>query len=130
MKRMTQDEFLETCKAQFPGPEPVLPRHWAFVCPVCRTVQSMESLRRAGVRPDDADKFLAFSCVGRWTGAGEHPSNGKPGRGCNWSLGGLFSIHKLEVVLDGGVRPAFEPASAEQAQELLRRHLADPHVIV
>lgn len=92
--------------------------HFAFKCPMCKTVQSAADLIAAGAGTDfdQVERYLAFSCVGRFTGARaprKHP-DGKP---CNWTLGGLFSLHKLEVVTPDGERhPRFEPASGEEAR--------------
>lgn len=100
----------------------------AFICPVCHTVQSMRSLRRAGANPSNVEMFIGFSCEGRLTGAGEWPSDKDKSananqrrliRGCNWTLGGLFKIHTLEVTTpDGAVHPIFEIATPEQARAL------------
>jgi hypothetical protein len=42
-------------------------------------------------------------------------------RGCDWTLGGLFTIHELIVVdEDGKDNPLFVPATADEAQALER----------
>jgi hypothetical protein len=87
-------------------------------CPMCGTIQSAADLIAAGAGPDfDAvEKYLAFSCVGRFTNAGS-PRKVPDGKPCNWTLGGLFSLHKLEVVTpDGKKYPRFELASPAEAQ--------------
>jgi hypothetical protein len=89
-----------------------------MICPRCGTVQSARDLIAAGAGADfDAvSKYLGFSCVGRFTGAGS-PRKTPDGKPCNWTLGGLFALHKLEVVTPDGKRhPRFELASPEQAQ--------------
>ncbi|MBV5271164.1 MAG: hypothetical protein JZU55_16265, partial [Afipia sp.] len=43
--------------------------HAAFRCPMCKTVQSIASLTTAGISEDDAERYIGFSCVGRFTGA-------------------------------------------------------------
>lgn len=84
-------------------------RDYAFKCVSCGTVQSMNSLVAAGVPKDKVDRYVAFSCEGRWNSE----------RGCDWTLGGLFTIHKLEVVTEDGERhPRFEPATPDEAQAL------------
>jgi hypothetical protein len=117
MKTMTITEFRQTLKDQG------VPReHYAFRCPTCRTVQSAADLIAAGAGADfDAvQPYLAFSCVGRFTGAGS-PSDNPPGTGCNWTLGGFFLAHQLEVIDDEGKHhPRFEPVSAEEAQAHLQ----------
>jgi hypothetical protein len=93
----------------------------AFECPMCRTVQSMRSLIRAGAGEDEAavEKYIGFSCVGRFTDAGPPDSKMPPGRGCNWSLGGLFQTHKMAVrTPEGVVQATFAPATPEAAQAL------------
>lgn len=89
----------------------------AFVCPMCGTVQSGRSLMDAGAGAtfEEVEPKLGYSCVGRWTGAGA-PRNKPDGKPCNWTLGGLFKVHKLEVTTpDGVANPLFELATPEQA---------------
>ncbi|QAU22862.1 hypothetical protein EO087_01725 [Dyella sp. M7H15-1] len=70
----------------------------------------------AGATPAAVARYFGFSCVGRFTGA-PGPRNVPDGNPCDWTLGGLFSLHRLEVVTDDGVvHPCFEPATPEQAQ--------------
>jgi hypothetical protein len=114
MKTMTIEEFHVAIKAQGAGSN----EHIAFKCPMCGTVQSATDLIEAGAGKtfDDVERFLGFSCFGRWTNAGPHKKGAAPGRGCNWTLGGLFRIHELEVETpDGEKHPRFELASAEEA---------------
>lgn len=102
--------------------------HSAFKCPACGTAQSMATLRRAGVPGGEIERVIAFSCEGRWTKAGP-PAHGDSAeaearrkiRGCDWTLGGLFRIHTLEVIYpDGVARPTFELAKPDEAQALER----------
>ncbi|MGH8083897.1 MAG: VVA0879 family protein [Lysobacter sp.] len=113
MERMTLSEFHAAVKAQGVPPEDV-----AVVCPMCATVESARDLIAAGAGDDfdSVQKFLGFSCVGRFTGAGS-PRNEPDGEPCNWTLGGLFLAHKFEVVTDDGKGHAhFELCTPEQAQ--------------
>lgn len=90
----------------------------AFVCPRCKTIQSATDLiaAGAGTSMDAVEKYLGFSCVGRFTGA-KSPRKEPDGKPCNWTLGGFFSLHELEVVTEDGERnPSFELATPEQAQ--------------
>lgn len=93
----------------------------AFTCPRCATVQSARSLiaAGAGVDFDSVKRYLGFSCIGRFTGAGS--ARTKPdGAPCNWTLGGLFQLHELEVVTDDGkAHPHFEVATPEQARAII-----------
>jgi hypothetical protein len=114
MKTMTVEEFHAECKAQ--GVKSSMDT--ALICPRCGTVQSARDLiaAGAGVDFDAVGKYLGFSCVGRFTGA-ESPRKTPDGKPCNWTLGGLFALHKLEVITPDGKRhPRFELASPVQAQ--------------
>jgi hypothetical protein len=117
MERIPLDEFHVRCR------ESGVPReHLAFKCPMCGTVQSMASIAAAGKTTiEEAEKYIGFSCVGRLTGAGEPDrKNTPPGRGCNWTLGGLLQCHKLEVFdAAGKVHPHFEFATADEAKQLM-----------
>lgn len=124
MNTMTVEEFQAQCKAQGVPWE-----HLAFRCVMCGTIQSIHSLLTAGAGKsyDDVEKYLGFSCVGRFTGAGSFVKGTPPGKGCNWTLGGLFTIHKLEVVDSKGKKhPHFELATPEEAKELMDSFSAAP----
>lgn len=113
MKSVTLEQFREELKAQ--GVDTV---DCAFICPRCRTVQSARDLIDAGAGNtlDEVEKYVGFSCVGRWTEAGS-PRRKPDGQPCNWTLGGLFSVHKLEVITpDGEAHPHFEVATPMQAR--------------
>jgi hypothetical protein len=104
--------------------------HACLICPICKTPQSMASLIAAGATPERAESSVGFSCEGRLTNAGPWPSEKDKSkkavarrkvRGCDWTLGGLFRLHELEVQTeDGEKHPRFVIASAEVAQELER----------
>ena len=75
-----------------------------FRCPACGTLQSAQDLIDAGAGSDldEVEKYVAFSCVGRWDSS----------KGCDWTLGGLFKLHELEVVTEDGERhPRFLPTT-------------------
>lgn len=119
MRTITVQEFHAEIKAQG------VPLHQvAVVCPMCGTIQCAADLIAAGAGAtfDDVEKYLGFSCVGRWRGfSGDafHLPESARGKGCNWTLGGLFKFHKLEVVTqDGAHHPRFELATPEQAKKL------------
>ncbi len=114
MKTMTVEEFRNAAKNQGVSDA----KDIAVICPMCQTVQSFRDLIAAGAGEDmDAvEKYLGFSCVGRFSGAGS-PRKEPDGQPCNWTLGGLFQTHKLEVITpDGEHFPTFELATPEQAQ--------------
>lgn len=115
MRTITVDQFQSELKAQGVRSH----EHFAFCCPMCRTVQSARDLINAGAGKtfDDVQKYIAFSCVGRWTNAGPHKKGNAPGRGCDWTLGGLFQIQDLTVTTaDGEKHPRFELATPEEAR--------------
>jgi hypothetical protein len=92
----------------------------AFVCPMCRTVQSERDFVAAGIALDKIEKYLGYSCIGRWTG-GTSPRVEPDGKPCDWTLGGLFSLHRFAVETkiagaESKLYPCFEPATPEQAQ--------------
>lgn len=123
MKTMTLDEYRAQIKAQ--GLE--APEDFAFKCPRCGTVQSARDLIAAGAGEDfeEVEKYLGFSCVGRWTGAGS-PRKEPDGKPCNWTLGGLFALHNLEVETpDGEKHPRFEVATPEEAQANAKKEWLD-----
>lgn len=120
IETITIPEFHARLKAQG------VKRHedFAFKCPMCGTVQSGQSLICAGAGKDfDAvEKYVGFSCVGRFTGAGA-PRKKPDGKPCDWTLGGFFRLHKLEVIDEGGKHcPRFEIAPPEEAQALAAHH--------
>lgn len=123
MKTMSLQEFQDALRAQGVDSH----EEFAFVCPMCETVQNGRDLIAVGAGEtfDEIEKHLAFSCVGRWTNAGPPRKTKNDGKACNWTLGGLFTVHKLEVVTpDGEKHPRFELATPEQAQELVRQQKA------
>jgi len=67
------------------------PAKWRFVCPACGHVQCIQDFLDLGLDVETAYGEVYFSCIGRRTG--------KDGPGCDWTLGGLMSIHKVEVNL-------------------------------
>jgi hypothetical protein len=74
-------------------------RAWVFECPICGNHQSGASVIARNPKIDKWDTWIHFSCEGRFT----------EGVGCNWTLGGLFQIHRLEVhSKDGKGTPSFE----------------------
>lgn len=115
MRTITVDEFQTALKAQGVRSH----EHFAFCCVMCGTIQSGRDLIDAGAGKDfDAiERYIGFSCVGRWTDAGPHKKGNPPGRGCDWTLGGLFSMHDLAVTTpDGKAHARFELATPEEAK--------------
>lgn len=114
IRKMTVPELHAAFKAQGVSAR----EHVACKCVMCGTVQSLDDFVRASGEPADVvEKFFGFSCIGRFTGAGEHKRGTPPGKGCNWTLGGLLRLHTLVVVTeDGKEHPFFELATPEEAQ--------------
>lgn len=113
IKTMTLDEFHAAAKAQAPSHDQIV-----FRCPRCDTLQSGQDLINAGAGDDfDAvEKYLGFSCIGRFTGKGSPSEERGMGHGCNWTLGGFFQMHTFEVITpDGDHHPLFELATKEEA---------------
>lgn len=123
MKTMTIPEFQAALKAQ----DVTRREDLAVICPVCQMVQSMQSLINAGAGAtgEAVERYIGFSCVGRFNGAGPFRKGDASGKGCDWTLAGLLRLHTLEVIdEEGNPHPRFEPASAEEAQALARRNAA------
>lgn len=113
-------EFVERMRAQGVPVENV-----AFICPMCQTIQTGLDLIESGAGEDmdEVDKFLGFSCVGRFLGAGE-PRAEPDGKPCNYTLGGLFKFHKTEIQYETYMRAVFELATPEQAKAHMKDNLA------
>lgn len=118
VKTISIDDFRAGLKAQGVSDR----THSAVKCPMCKTVQSIHSFVCAGTEPEMAENYIGFSCVGRVTGA-EGPRKEPDGKPCNWTVGGLFRLHELEVITkDGEHHPHFDLASPEEAQALEASH--------
>lgn len=110
--KMSINDFQTACKKQAVRSEEIV-----FICPMCKCPQSALDLIDAGAGKnfDEVQKYIAFSCVGRWTGA-KSPRNKPDGKPCNWTLGGLFSCHEFEVVTpDGKSHTRFRLATKKEA---------------
>ena len=92
-------------------------KKWKFICPVCDTIQSAEDLIAAGVDKAKVKNYIGFSCIGRWTGAGSHLESKGKGKGCDWTLGGFFHAHTLEIEYAEGKKQASFELARELAQE-------------
>ncbi|MBL0928510.1 MAG: hypothetical protein IBJ15_00065 [Alphaproteobacteria bacterium] len=85
-----------------------------FVCPMCACVQDGADFLEAGAGRDwaEIETHVGFSCIGQWKKA--KPPRAKPdGEPCDWTVGGLFKVHTLEVMDEAGIaHPMFELAPA------------------
>lgn len=115
MKReITQEQFLMEIELQGMKDK----KDVAFICPGCKTAQSYRSFEKLGIDKEKITGWLGFSCIGRQTCAGS-PRKESDGKPCNWTLGGLFQIQDLTVILEDGKKvPHFEIASSPQAEAL------------
>ncbi len=96
MESMTLEEFKAAIKSQGVPIAEV-----TFECPICQTLQCGNDLIAAGAGKDfdEIEKYLGFSCIGRWD----------KNKGCDWTLGGLLTLHKFEVITpDGTHHPRFK----------------------
>jgi len=105
-RQMPEHEYMAKLEAQG-----VPVQHYAFRCPRCGHIQSFSSLARH-MSQEQAQSVAYYCCEGRFT----------KDCGCDWTLGGLFRIHTLEVIReeDGEEIPSFELASAEEAKTLMK----------
>jgi len=94
MTIITHEDWLVEGKRRF-GPDN---RYWRFVCPSCGAEQTAQDFLDCGVDPAEIGRLIGFSCIGRFA----------KDKGCDWSLGGLFKIHKVEVAMKDCSRPVFE----------------------
>lgn len=84
-RAITRDEWLAEGRAKF-GEDT---KQWKFECPHCHEAQTLQDFIDAEVK--EPDTLFFFSCIGRWA----------DGRGCDWTLGGLFRLHMTEVIIEG-----------------------------
>jgi len=96
MIKLVYKEWIEKAKELF-GKDSY---NWKFKCPSCGHVQSINSMLKhtPSLKADDIVNMVFFNCEGRY--------NEK--YGCDWTLGGLFQIHKVEVNFNGKICRAFE----------------------
>ena len=103
VERIEVQEWLKIAAELF-GSDPL---DWKFKCASCGHEQSMREVkeRHPTLEIDDIKRWIHFSCEGRqWVCKRQ-----KPVVGCDWTLGGLFQIHNIEVITpDGEAQPAFE----------------------
>lgn len=104
IKQITHADWLAKGERLF-GPDKLL---WAFKCPICETRIEVRDWQKAGSK----EGAVAFSCIGRYLDKKQEAFSKKKvvkGKPCNYTLGGLFKIHTLEVIFDDGlIDPIFE----------------------
>ena len=98
MIKMNYEEWIKKAKELF-GKDSY---EWKFKCPSCSHIQSINSWleHNPELKAEEIENLVFFNCEGR--------INEK--YGCDWTLGGLFKIHKVEVEFNGKQVPVFEYA--------------------
>lgn len=95
MRKITYEEWISEGERLF-GKNKL---KWEFICPHCKTVQSgSDFLELTKLTFEEIPKYVGFSCIGRFTKK----------KGCDWTLGGLFQIHELEIIQEGKTNRFFE----------------------
>jgi hypothetical protein len=94
MNVVLYDNWIKSLKEKF-GEDA---KNWKFKCPNCEGIQSAQDFIDSGAK-ESADNVY-YNCIGRYV----------EGKGCDWTLGGLFKIHKTIVVKDMKIIPVFEIA--------------------
>jgi DNA-directed RNA polymerase subunit RPC12/RpoP len=86
-------------------------RDWVFRCPHCDNEQSVASIMarlESSLDVDEASiwKQVMYNCEGRLL----------EGKGCDWTVFGLFRIHVLELIHeDGTITPVFDFGTRKEA---------------
>lgn len=91
-KIIEYDKWISELKEKFGDDS----KSWSFKCPSCGNNQTIQMFIDNKI--ESPEKNVYYNCIGRYV----------TGIGCDWTLGGLFKIHKLSVLKDGNVFPVFE----------------------
>lgn len=90
-------------------------KEWKLKCVSCGHVQSITSILKNNPKLEKKDvvDWFFMSCEGRVNGKGIDAFKIQKGDdfskdGCNWTLGGLFEIHEVEVTRNGVMFPIFD----------------------
>jgi hypothetical protein len=111
--------YYQECKQPIPNSENIIdydewiielhqrfgddPEKWAFKCPNCGNIQTAQDFLNHMIEFPKSKVYN--SCIGRYV----------DNIGCNWTLGGLFQIHKTSVLKDAEVIPVFEMADVKES---------------
>lgn len=71
---------------------------WKFVCPSCDHAATVEDWKNVGA----AEGEVAFSCVGRHTGADDKNTFSHNGGPCTYVGGGLICLNPVQVTFPNG----------------------------
>lgn len=89
-------------------------KKWAFKCPACGKVSTLQEFKDAGAEPNDSYQ----NCIGRFTGKGSPTKNSY--EGCDWAAYGLFgTLNGGDVVItdEGKEIQVFSMADKEEEAE-------------
>ncbi len=85
-RKLTQAELLAEARDRF-GDDP---KQYAFRCPNCGDVASIQDFIDAGADPDRTGQECIGRCLGALTVAAGKAGRNSKGRGCDWAAWGLF----------------------------------------
>lgn len=94
MNIVLHDDWIKSLKDKF-GEDS---KQWKFKCASCGNIQSRQDFIDNGA--EENSDAIYYNCIGRFV----------KGKGCDWTLGGLFQVHKTIVVKDMKITPVFEMA--------------------
>lgn len=86
---LTRKQYIDICKERF-GNDCM---NWSFVCPSCGRVQKGYDLETLGRKKEDIERHIGYTCV--W---------------CDCQVGGLNSLHMVEVTYNNRRHPRFDIA--------------------
>jgi hypothetical protein len=93
-RTVTKEEWIADAERRF-GKDQMA---WRFVCPSCGHVATPADWKNAKA----PEGTVAFSCIGRWTGADDSKTFKKAGGPCIYAGGGLFKINPVTVIDEDG----------------------------
>ena len=83
---------------------------WRFVCPACGHIQTRQDWLNLGMRPQQVDERVGFTCIGRWLDPFNMAKDFEPsgGSGCNYVGDREPNISPFTVIISPGEeRPTF-----------------------
>lgn len=87
-------------------------KQWRFVCPICKTPQTIQDFVNAGVHKEAAGSSIAQECIGRYLPGSQKAISATKvikGKPCNYAGYGFFKLNPVAVELeDGEVLLAFD----------------------
>lgn len=87
-------------------------KKWKFKCVNCGHIQSIQDF--IDLKVEEPENYVYFTCIGRFMENCKGILGNKKSP-CNYTLGGLFNLAKLEVIDEEGKKhSAFEFANEEK----------------